>query len=58
METIAGTNLDYNYTTVPTPFVNNRVIEYPRGKVLGGGTSLNFLVSLLVLPGSALPSDS
>lgn len=49
METIAGTNLDYNYTITPTPFLENREIAYPRGKVLGGTTSMNFLVSTLTL---------
>ena len=49
METIAGTNLDYNYTITPTPFLENREIAYPRGKVLGGTTSMNFLVRILTL---------
>ncbi|KAH9886297.1 aryl-alcohol-oxidase from pleurotus Eryingii [Cubamyces lactineus] len=35
---------DWNYTTVPQSALNQRVIQYPRGRVLGGSTSINFMI--------------
>ncbi|KAF8665728.1 hypothetical protein AX16_000176 [Volvariella volvacea WC 439] len=35
---------DWNYTTQPQPYVNNRKIELPRGRLLGGCSSVNYLV--------------
>lgn len=35
------TELDWNYTTEPQEHLNNREIYYPRGKVLGGTSSIN-----------------
>ncbi|KAJ6593523.1 aryl-alcohol-oxidase from pleurotus Eryingii [Mycena capillaripes] len=32
---------DWNYTTVAQPGLNGRVLPYPRGRVLGGCTSMN-----------------
>ncbi|KAJ7049723.1 aryl-alcohol-oxidase from pleurotus Eryingii [Mycena amicta] len=34
---------DWNYTTVPQAALNNRVIPYPRGFVLGGSSSVNYM---------------
>ncbi|KAJ3569077.1 hypothetical protein NP233_g5293 [Leucocoprinus birnbaumii] len=34
---------DWNYTTVPQPGLNNRSIAYPRGHVLGGTSSVNYM---------------
>ncbi|KAJ6535925.1 pyranose dehydrogenase [Mycena vulgaris] len=31
----------WNYTTVPQAGMNNRVIDYPRGHILGGSSSIN-----------------
>ncbi|KAF9458890.1 aryl-alcohol-oxidase from pleurotus Eryingii [Collybia nuda] len=39
-----NTMLDWNYTTTPQPGLNNRAIAYPRGRVLGGSTSVNYMV--------------
>ncbi|KAF9458880.1 aryl-alcohol-oxidase from pleurotus Eryingii [Collybia nuda] len=39
-----STPLDWNYTTIPQPGLGNRAIPYPRGKVLGGSTSVNYMV--------------
>ncbi|THH14424.1 hypothetical protein EW146_g5913 [Bondarzewia mesenterica] len=39
-----NTYLDWNYTTVPQPGLNNRVINYPRGRLLGGTSSINFML--------------
>ncbi|KAH9170729.1 alcohol oxidase [Lactarius sanguifluus] len=36
--------VDWNYTTVPQTGLNNRTIAYPRGKTLGGSTSINYMV--------------
>lgn len=32
---------DWNFTTTPVEGLNNRVLEYPRGFVLGGSTSIS-----------------
>ena len=34
-------SFDWNYTTVPQQALNNRVLSYPRGHVLGGSSSTN-----------------
>ncbi|KXN91125.1 Choline dehydrogenase, mitochondrial [Leucoagaricus sp. SymC.cos] len=34
---------DWNYTTVPQQGLNNRSIAFPRGHVLGGSSSVNFM---------------
>ncbi|WP_259067943.1 GMC family oxidoreductase [Mucilaginibacter sp. X4EP1] len=39
-----GTNIDYRYSYAPQPFLNNRVIPVPRGKLLGGSSSINGLI--------------
>ena len=38
---IPNTPVDWNYTTVPLKGLDNRVIAYPRGKLLGGSTSIS-----------------
>ncbi|XP_006461686.1 hypothetical protein AGABI2DRAFT_185801 [Agaricus bisporus var. bisporus H97] len=38
-----NTSIDWNYTTVPQAGYNNRAVHYPRGRVLGGSSSVNFL---------------
>ncbi|KAI0653737.1 aryl-alcohol-oxidase from pleurotus Eryingii [Cubamyces menziesii] len=35
---------DWNYTTVPQSSLDQRVIQYPRGRVLGGSSSINFMI--------------
>ncbi|KAH9477942.1 Pyranose dehydrogenase 1 [Psilocybe cubensis] len=32
---------DWNYTTVPGTGINNRTLNYPRGHILGGSSSIN-----------------
>jgi choline dehydrogenase len=44
--TLIGSEADWRYTTVPQPGLGGRVIAYPRGKVLGGSSSINGLVHL------------
>jgi choline dehydrogenase len=39
-----GTNIDYQYQYAPQPFLNDRVINSPRGKLLGGSSSINGLI--------------
>jgi choline dehydrogenase len=39
-----GTDIDYRYSYAPQPFLNNRVIQAPRGKILGGSSSINGLI--------------
>ncbi|RXW17381.1 hypothetical protein EST38_g8468 [Candolleomyces aberdarensis] len=38
-----GSPYDWNYTTVPQPGLNGRTIPYPRGRVLGGSSSINLM---------------
>ncbi|KAH9812539.1 hypothetical protein DFH28DRAFT_1223301 [Melampsora americana] len=37
--------VDWNYTTVPLNEAGGRSIIYPRGKVLGGSSALNFMIA-------------
>ncbi|KAK7435070.1 hypothetical protein VKT23_019878 [Stygiomarasmius scandens] len=39
-----GTSVDWNFTTVPQADVNGRSLSVPRGFVLGGSSSLNYMV--------------
>jgi choline dehydrogenase len=39
-----GTDIDYQYSYAPQPFLNDRVIPVPRGKLLGGSSSINGLI--------------
>jgi choline dehydrogenase len=41
MKTVYNRKLNWNYETAPAPHANNRSIIYPRGKVLGGSSSIN-----------------
>ncbi|TFK22911.1 pyranose dehydrogenase [Coprinopsis marcescibilis] len=38
---LQGTPYDWNYTTVPLPELNNRVLALARGHILGGSNSIN-----------------
>ncbi|KAF8884466.1 aryl-alcohol oxidase-like protein [Infundibulicybe gibba] len=39
-----NTTFDWNYTTVAQPSIKNQLIPYPRGYVLGGSSSINYMV--------------
>ncbi|KAI0764113.1 aryl-alcohol oxidase-like protein [Irpex lacteus] len=41
--TSTGTMFDWNYTTTPQAGLDNRTLDYPRGHVLGGSSSTNFM---------------
>jgi choline dehydrogenase len=41
---LAGTELDWGYFTAPEPRCDNRRIALPRGRVLGGSSSVNAMV--------------
>ncbi|PPQ90236.1 hypothetical protein CVT25_012995 [Psilocybe cyanescens] len=41
---LIGTSADWNFTTTGQVGLSNRSIEYPRGHILGGSSSTNFLV--------------
>ncbi|POW20070.1 hypothetical protein PSHT_03884 [Puccinia striiformis] len=41
--TTLGTDVDWKYSTVPQS--NQRQVYYPRGKVLGGSSAINFLIN-------------
>ncbi|KAA1101134.1 hypothetical protein PGT21_008317 [Puccinia graminis f. sp. tritici] len=43
--TTLGTEIDWKYSTIPQEGANHREISYPRGKVLGGSSALNFIIS-------------
>jgi choline dehydrogenase-like flavoprotein len=36
-----GSQYDWNYKSVPQASANNRVLDVPMGKLIGGGTALN-----------------
>ena len=38
---IRGPRFNWQYHTEPEPHLNNRVIQHPRGRVLGGSSSIN-----------------
>jgi choline dehydrogenase len=38
------TAVDWNYCTEPEPHLNNRRLYWPRGKVLGGSSSMNAMI--------------
>lgn len=42
--------LDWNYDTVPQPQLNNRRIFWPRGRVLGGSSSMNAMMWIRGFP--------
>ncbi|KAJ3565852.1 hypothetical protein NP233_g7378 [Leucocoprinus birnbaumii] len=39
-----GTSFDWNYTTIPQASISNQNIPFPRGYVLGGSSSTNYMV--------------
>lgn len=41
---VARTEVDWDYSTAPEPNCNDRRISLPRGKVLGGSSSINAMV--------------
>jgi choline dehydrogenase len=41
---LLGSSIDWNYVTEPQPQLKNRTIPLPRGKVLGGTSSINFMM--------------
>jgi choline dehydrogenase len=41
---LAGTEVDWGYSTAPEPHCNGRRVTLPRGKVLGGSSSINAMV--------------
>ncbi|HEV7450559.1 MAG TPA: GMC family oxidoreductase N-terminal domain-containing protein [Pseudonocardiaceae bacterium] len=43
---LLGSEVDWRYETVPQPGLGGRAIAYPRGKVLGGSSSINAMVYL------------
>lgn len=40
-KTVGNPRFDWRYATAPQPSLNNRVLDYPLGRVLGGGSSIN-----------------
>jgi choline dehydrogenase-like flavoprotein len=38
-----GSSCDWNFETIPQPGLGGRVLPWPRGKVLGGTSALNFM---------------
>ncbi|MGV0028805.1 GMC family oxidoreductase [Phormidesmis priestleyi] len=41
---LLGSEIDWGYFSEPEPYLNDRKIFCPRGKVLGGSSSINFLL--------------
>ena len=42
--TLLGTEVDWGYFTEPEPYLNGRKIFHPRGKVVGGTSSINAMI--------------
>ncbi len=42
--TLIGSEVDWGYETVPQPGLGGNAIAFPRGKVLGGSSSINAMV--------------
>ena len=40
---LQGSAVDWRYSTTPQPGLGNRVVPYPRGKVVGGSSTINAL---------------
>ncbi|MDJ0641009.1 MAG: choline dehydrogenase [Paracoccaceae bacterium] len=53
-KTMGNPKTDWGYMTEPDPGLNGRVIKWPRGKVLGGSSSIN---GLLYVRGQAADYD-
>ncbi|KAF5346542.1 hypothetical protein D9756_010032 [Leucocoprinus leucothites] len=45
-QAVPFTPWDWNYTTIPQKGINNRSVIYPRGHLLGGSSSVNFMAYL------------
>lgn len=41
---LIGSDLDWDFRTVPQPGLNDREIEWPRGKALGGSSVINAMI--------------
>lgn len=41
---LLGSEVDWKYFSEPEPYLNNRKIFCPRGKVLGGSSSINYMM--------------
>jgi choline dehydrogenase len=41
---LIGTEVDWGYFSEPEPYLNNRKILCSRGKVVGGSSSINFMI--------------
>jgi choline dehydrogenase len=49
------TNVDWNYSTEPEPCLHNRRLYWPRGKMLGGSSSMN---AMIYMRGNPLDYDN
>ncbi|KAJ7749933.1 hypothetical protein B0H16DRAFT_1550648 [Mycena metata] len=41
IQSLPGSSVDWNYTSLPLKFASNQTIAEPRGKVLGGSSAIN-----------------
>lgn len=41
---MASDKYDWNFKTAPQPYLNGRTIAWPRGKVVGGSSAINFMM--------------
>lgn len=52
------TAVTWNYTTVPQSRLDGRILTYPRGRVLGGSSSISkFLLIVFILEGYSFLID-
>jgi choline dehydrogenase len=52
---LEGTKYNWHYETEPEPYMNNRIMHCPRGRVIGGSSSINGMV---YIRGHALDYDA
>lgn len=45
---LIGSDLDWGYLTLPQTGLDNRILENPAGKALGGGTAINSCECILI----------
>ena len=43
---LLGSDIDWGYTTIPQPGLNNRVVYEPRGKIIGGTSQLYLMMHI------------
>ena len=43
--TLLGSDIEWGYTTIPQPGLNNRVVYEPRGRIIGGSSQSYMMIA-------------